>query len=67
MYLPLLVFLLIAIFPKESFFFSTYISKVDIIDCKTKVLTIAYLFALTIASESNTSNNISVFEDPKIS
>lgn len=36
--------------------------KVDIIECKTKGATSAYLFALAIASESITIRNINVFE-----
>ena len=53
----------IAAFPNKTFFFSARISKVDIIDCKTKGSTIAYLFALAIVSKSIMIDNISIFED----
>lgn len=37
-------------------------SKVDIINCKTKDLTIIYLFTLAIASKSITIDNITIFK-----
>lgn len=35
--------------------------KVDIIECKTKGATLAFLFAPAMASENTTAGNISVF------
>lgn len=40
--------------------------KVDVIDCKTEGLTIAYPFAPVIASKSTMAGNISMFEDLNI-
>lgn len=37
--------------------------KITIIDCKTKSLIIAFLFASAIFNKSFTANNISVFEN----
>lgn len=59
-------FLFIAAFSKETFFFSTCIPKVDVIDCKTEGLTIACPFALAMASESTTTGNISAFQNLNI-
>ena len=39
---------------------------IDVIDCKTEGTTRAYLFAPSMASESITAGNISVFEDLNI-
>lgn len=40
--------------------------KVDIINCETKGVTEAYLFAPYMSNESTTAGNISVFEDLNI-
>ena len=40
--------------------------KVDLIYCKTEGLTVAYPFAPSMANESTTTGNISVFEDLNI-
>lgn len=38
-------------------------SKIDIINYKTKSLTIMYFFALVMTTKSTTANNISVFKE----
>lgn len=56
----------IAAFPDHYFFYSAPMPKIDIINCITKGSTETYPFALSMAYESTTAGNISVFEDLNI-
>ena len=53
-------------FPDYYFLYSALMPKIDIINYKTKGATEAYPFALSMASESTTAGNISVFDDLNI-
>lgn len=58
--------LFIASFSQHEFSYSAPIPKVNIIECKTKGTTSAFLFAPAMASESTTAENINVFEELNI-
>lgn len=55
--------LFIASFPNQAFIYLILILKVDIIECKTKGSTVAYLFTLVMASKNTIIGNINIFEE----
>ena len=53
----------LAAFPNIRFSYNAAMPKIDIINCDTEGVTEAYPFAPSMANESTTAGNISVFED----
>lgn len=53
----------LAAFLNQNFLYEAAMPKIDIINCETEGITKAYPFAPSMANESTTAGNISVFED----
>lgn len=52
-----------AAFPALSFCYLLFMTKINVINCKTEEKTKAYTFAPLMFSESFLSDNLSIFED----